>query len=52
MKWLLSIYTTSDGHNVLVPLANSTVDNSGGTARYASLDYSGVDATVAFHLYF
>jgi hypothetical protein len=47
----LALYNLN-GYQVLVPLATSAIDNNGGMARYASLDYSGLDATVALHLYF
>jgi hypothetical protein len=43
---------TLDGYKVIIPATNAEIDSSGGTANYASLDFSGIDAKVALNLYF
>ncbi len=47
----LAILTTS-GVSVLVPVTDAGIAGSSGVARDAVVDYSGIDAKVAFDIYF
>jgi hypothetical protein len=47
----LAILNTA-GVNVIVPVTDATIASSGGLARDAVIDYSGIDAKVALNLYF
>lgn len=42
----------ASGYTVIVPATTAGIDGSGGAIKYASADYSGIDAKVALNLYF
>jgi hypothetical protein len=49
---LAIVSSTFPGYNVLLPVSNAGIDANPGMARYAVLDYTGIDAKLGLSLYF
>ncbi len=48
----LAVFNTGAGYNLIVPVPNGAIDSNPGTFRYATLDYSGVDAGLSVEMGF